>query len=218
MTQQFVPAAVSPAASGPLKMRGAFRGGDFGRAAMKRFGLAVLALAGAPTVAKAQLACVANITPITFDTITAASAGTYDARGMITVTCTGSQGANIAACVDLGQGSVSASGQRLLSGPKASSSLPIRLFQDATLTRPWGSAVMGQAPILQRTGDGPMTAIVYARLYVQEGTAVPGTYSAQFPITLRYGTITGDFANCNTLGSGAIASQKPAVTAIPRKR
>ena len=92
---------------------------------MKQYVIAVLALAGAPTVASAQLACVANITPIIFDTITAASAGTYDARGMISVTCTGSQGANIAACIDLGQGSAAnASGQSLLAGPKTSSSLP----------------------------------------------------------------------------------------------
>ncbi len=214
-----VPDAVSPAAPGSLNIPGAFRAGDFSRAAMKRFGLAVLALSGAPTVASAQLACVANITPIIFDTITAASAGTYDARGTITVTCTGSQGANIAACVALGQSdAVNASGQSLLAGPKASSSLPIQLFQDAALTRPWGSAAMSQAPILQRTGDGPMTAMVYARLYVQEGAPAPGTYAAQFPITQRYGAITGDFATCNALGGGAVAPQKTAVTAIPRKR
>lgn len=180
---------------------------------MKRCVIAVLALAGAPAVASAQLACTANIMPVTFDTITAAGAGTYDARGTITVTCSGSQGANIAACIDLGQGgAANASGQSLLAGPKTSSSLPIKLFQDATMTRPWGSAA------LQRTGDGPMTAMVYARLYVQQGTTAPGTYMAQFPVTLRYGAVTGDFTNCNTLGNGAIAPAKPAVTAIPRKR
>ena len=186
---------------------------------MKRYVIAVLALACAPTVATAQLACVANITPVIFDAITAASAGTYDARGMITVTCTGSQGANIAACIDLGQGSaVKASGQRLLGGPTAGANLPMQLFQDATLTRPWGNAGIGQAPMLRRTGDGPMTAMIYARLYVQEGTLAPGTYASQFPIRLRYGADTGSFASCNALGSVAVAPQRSAVTAITRKR
>jgi spore coat protein U-like protein len=185
---------------------------------MKRYGLAVLALAGAPTVASAQLVCTANITPVTFDTITgAASAGTYDARGTITVTCTGSQGTDVAACVDFGQGAVNTSGQRLLSGPKANS-MPIQIFQDATLSRPWGAAAMGHAPMLQRTGDGPMSATVYARLYVQRGGAAPGTYTAQFPVTLRYGAVIGGFANCNALGTVAGGPQKSAVPTIPRKR
>lgn len=184
---------------------------------MKRCVLALLALLGAQTVASAQLACVTDITPIIFDNITAASAGTSDTRGMITVTCTGSRGANIAACVDLGLGSVSASGQRLLSGPKASS-MPIQIFQDAALSRPWGNAAEGQAPILQRTGDGPMTATAYARLYVPRESALPGPYTAQFPVTLRYGTVRGGFANCNALGTVASGPPIPAVPPILRKR
>ncbi len=62
---------------------------------------------------------------------------------------------------------------------------------------------MGQAPMLQRTGDGPMTATAYVRLYVQREGDVPGTYTANLPITLRYGVVNGGFANCNALGSNA---------------
>ncbi len=187
---------------------------------MKRICLALLVLASAPNMAQAQLACAVSMTPVTFETITSTGAGTYDARGTITVTCTGSQGANIAACVDLGQGAVNASGQRLLSGPK-SNSMTVQLFQDHTLLRPWGAAAMGQAPMLQRTGDGQMSATVYARAYVQKGSAPPGTYTAQFPVTLRYGTVTGSLGSCNALGSVAVgpAAPKPAaLPVIPRKR
>ncbi len=183
---------------------------------MKRICLVFLALAGAPGMAQAQLACALNTTPVRFDTITGTSAGTYDAHGTITVTCTGSQGANIAACIDLGQGVLNAFGRRLLSGPK-DSQIPVQLFQDATLSRPWDAAAMGQAPMLQRTADGPMSATVYARAYVQKG-ALPGNYSAQFPVTVRYGAVTGGLANCNTLGTAPGGPQKPAVPVFPRKR
>ncbi len=107
------------------------------------------------------------------------------ARHLSSSRCTSAKAcAAIAACVDLAQGAVNASGQRLLSLPK-------------------GNAAMGQAPMLQRTGDGPMTATAYVRLYVQREGDVPGTYTANLPITLRYGVVNGGFANCNALGSNA---------------
>ena len=212
----------------PDKRRGAFRGDDpdaLKRLAMKRLVFALFALAGAPEAAEAQLACALNVTPVQFESITGTSAGTFDARGTITVTCTGSQGASIAACVEVGQGAaVAASGQRLLSPPKGTGALPVQIFQDATITRPWGTAATGQAAMMQRTGDGPMSATAYLRAYVQKGSAVPGTYSAQFPVTLRYGAVTRNFADCNALGTVAIApasgGQKTiaAVPAIARKR
>ena len=102
--------------------------------------------------------------------------------------------------------------------------MPLQIFQDATLTRLWGTAATTQAAMMQRTGDGPMSATAYFRAYIQKGSAVPGTYSAQFPVTLRYGAVTGNFADCNVLGTVAIApasaGQKTiaAVTAIARKR
>ncbi len=161
--------------------------------------------------AEAQLTCVLNVTPVQFDSISGTSAGTLDARGSITVTCTGSQGANIAACVEVGQGApVAASGQRLLSLAKGTGALPVQIFQDTTLTRPWGAAAASQAVMLQRTGDGPMSATAYLRAYLQKGSAIPGLYSAQFPITLRYGAITGTFADCNALRTVAIVPASPA--------
>ena len=166
---------------------------------------------GAPVSAEAQLTCALNVTPVQFDSISGTSAGTLDARGSITVTCTGSQGANIAACVEVGQGApVAASGQRLLSLAKGTRALPVQIFQDTTLTRPWGAAAASQAVMLQRTGDGPMSATAYLRAYLQKGSAIPGLYSAQFPITLRYGAVTGTFADCNALRTLAIVPASPA--------
>jgi spore coat protein U-like protein len=178
---------------------------------MKQYILAMFMAVSAPVSAEGQLTCVLNVTPVQFDSISGTSAGTLDARGSITVTCTRSQGANIAACVEVGQGApVAASGQRLLSLAKGTRALPVQIFQDTTLTRPWGAAAASQAVILQRTGDGPMSATAYLRAYLQKGSAIPGLYSAQFPITLRYGAVTGTFADCNALRTLAIVPATPA--------
>ncbi len=178
---------------------------------MKQYILAMFMAVSAPVSAEAQLTCALNVTPVQFDSISGTSAGTLDARGSITVTCTGSQGANIAACVEVGQGApVAASGQRLLSLAKGTGALPVQIFQDTTLTRPWGAAGASQAVMLQRTGDGPMSATAYLRAYLQKGSATPGHYSAQFPIMLRYGAVTGTFADCNALPTLAIAPASPA--------
>ncbi len=178
---------------------------------MKQYILAMFMAVSAPVSAEGQLTCVLNVTPVQFDSISGTSAGTLDARGSITVTCTGSQGANIAACVEVGQGApVAASGQRLLSLAKGTRALPVQIFQDTTLTRPWGAAAASQAVMLQRTGDGPMSATAYLRAYLQKGSAIPGLYSAQFPIALRYGAVTGTFADCNALRTPAIVPASPA--------
>ncbi len=158
------------------------------------------------------------MTPVQFDTIDSLSSGTYDAHGTLTVTCTGSQGAAIAACVDLGQGTAiaNAANQRLLIGPRSSRTLPIQIFQDAGLRRPWGSA--SQDPSLTHTGDGIMAAPMYLRLYVQPGAAVPGTYSAQFPVWLRYGIVTGYPVNCGSLGNSAAARASGKAVPVPIMR
>ena len=146
---------------------------------MKLLIFSLLALTSTSS-AEAQLACSLSATPVQFGSITGTSAGTLDARGSITVTCTGSQGTSVAACIEVGW---RASGQRTLA-PAKGAALPVQNFQDAALTRPWGMAAMNQAAILQRTGDGPMSATAYLRAYVQKGSGDPGTYTAQFPVTL----------------------------------
>ena len=167
--------------------------------------------------AKAQLVCSLDVSSVQFNAIDSLSAGTYDARGTLTVSCTGSNGAAIAACADLGQGPAgkSAASQRLLTVTGKGYTLPIQIFQDASLTRPWGEAGLSDAPMLTRTGDGPMSATIYIRLYVQKGAAKPGTYNAQFPVTLRYGAVMGYSANCGSLGSTIAAAPSKKATAAP---
>ncbi len=179
---------------------------------MKRLLFVLFALAGAPP-AEAQLVCSVTATPVQFDSIAGMGAGTFDARGAITVTCTGSQGASIAACVEVG-----ASGQRALVPAKGTGALPMQIFQDVSLARPWGTVAMNQAAIVQRTGDGPMSATAYLRVYLQKGNAVPGTYAAQFPVMLRYGVVTGNFADCNALGTIAVSPIQRNVSAVPAPR
>ncbi len=177
----------------------------------------ICALACAPSEADAQLSCSLNMTPVQFDNIAGTSAGTFDARGTVTVTCTGSQGSAIAACVEIGQGAaVGALGQRLLASVKSAGTLPVQIFQDPTLSRPWGTVSMSQAVILQRTGDGPMSATVYLRAYIQKGSAVPGTHTGHFPVILRYGAVTGNFADCNALATVAVGPVAKAMTSVLR--
>lgn len=186
---------------------------------MKRLVFAVLAVACAPAAARAGLACTLAASPVQFDSISGTSAGTVDARGSLTAVCTGSQGANIAVCIEIGDGAaLSASGQRVLSPQKGSGALGLQIFQDAALSRPWGSAARGQALYLQRTGDGPLPATAYLRAYVQKGAANPGTYSAQFPVTLRYGAVSAAFVDCNALGIAASArSGEKLVASVPAR-
>lgn len=110
---------------------------------MRRLGLLFLALVATPP-ANAQLACTAMASPVNFGSISLAGAGTYDARGSFTVSCTGSNGANIAVCASLAQGATDVSGERLLSPPKGTSALPMQIFLDPGLARPWGAALPGR--------------------------------------------------------------------------
>jgi spore coat protein U-like protein len=176
--------------------------------------LLLFILAGPARTAQAQLACSLNLTPVVFDTIDSLSSGTYDARGSLIVSCTGSNGAAIAACVDFATASANAAGQILLSGPEKGRALPVQIFQDAGLRMPWVSPALGQGAMLTRTGDGPMSAPIYARLYVHGKAAVPGTYSAQIPVTLRYGATAGAAVSCASPGVAATPRGK-ANTAAP---
>ena len=174
------------------------------KAVMTHGAFVFFALAVMSSKASAQLACAVTATPVQFDTIRGTETGTHDARGSITVTCTGSQGGSIAACVELGHGAgAGLPGQRVLSPPKGGHPLEVQIFQDPALKRPWGAVVMGQAAMLQRTGDGPMSATTYLRLYMPQRGSIPGSYTAQFPVTLRYGAVTGNAANCNALAAAA---------------
>lgn len=190
-----------PGLTGPFRPAAACA---FAGMALRRLGFLFLVLAGTP-MANAQLACTVTATPVNFGGVDALSAGTYDARATITVSCTGSNGANIAACVGLSAGARNGAGQRLIYD--GSATLPVQLFEDQSLTTVWGHATSGQAPVLQRTGDGAMTAPVYARLYVS-GRTVPGPYSANFTVWVPYGTVAGGFTSCSALAgtSGATAS------------
>ena len=99
--------------------------------------------------------------------------------------------------------------------------MPIQIFQDATLTRPWGTAAMGPGPHAAAHRRRPDVGDRLRPPLRAERGRRAGTYTAQFPVTLRYGAVIGDFANCNALGSVAAwpAVPKPAaIPAIPRKR
>ena len=119
---------------------------------MKRYFLLILALLCAPTAANALLSCSVTATAVNFGSPNPIGAGTYDIVGNISLYCTGSQNQTVAACVDLAMGDTDSQGHRLIYD--GSATVPVQLFQNSSRSLPWGTAALGQAPILQRAGDG----------------------------------------------------------------
>lgn len=173
---------------------------------MKTTALILLVLSGLSKPAQAQISCTTDAAPIQFNTVNSLDSGTYDAHGSITVTCSGSNGGTIGVCIEVGQSAagVNAASQRLLASAANRRTLPLQIFQDPTLTRSWGSAAFNQAALLSRRGDGPLTTAIHLRLYVPNGGAMPGIYTAQFPMMIHYGLETGQSPACETLTNVAV--------------
>ena len=173
---------------------------------MKTTALILLMLGALWKPAQAQISCTTDATPIQFNTVNSIDSGTYDARGSITVTCSGSNGGTIGVCIEVGQGAagVNAASQRLLVSSANRRTLPLQIFQDAALTRAWGPAALNQAALLSRRGDGPLTSAIHLRLYVPQGGATPGIYTAQFPMMIRYGLQMEQSPACETLTNVAV--------------
>ena len=169
---------------------------------MKHYLIAILALVAIIPTAKAQNCTAAISSPILFAGVDPFASGTYDTTGNLTVTCSGfASGATIAVCPDLGSGSggFNPSNQRLLARGGGPETLGFQIFQDASRTTPWGSVGSFGAnsiPQLSRTGNGPIAATLYFRLYMNSGVSPPSTYSSSFNSTVRYGSVPSTAGGC----------------------
>ncbi len=170
---------------------------------MIRYYLLILALAVAPSAAKA-LTCVVSTGPVNFGAVLQTETRHIDITGNISVSCSGSTaGTTIGACVDIAAGAVNGFNHRQIANGGAE--LGMQLFQDSAHQVPWGSAWTGQPPIFTctATGTGSCTMqggamTVYGRLY-PSGSQVAGGYLGNFPVTVGYGVVTGGTASCSTL-------------------
>ncbi len=160
---------------------------------MMRYWFLTLALAAMPAAANAQI-CTLGTTPVNFGSVSSLDSTPVKTTGNITVTCSQMNGATVTLCVDIAQGNINGSGQRLLSkGGRAT--VPVQLYTDATYKFPSGNA-WGHVVPQTLTGDGVIMMPVPALLYINRNALV-GTYQADFTVTLSYGT--------GPLGCGALA-------------
>jgi spore coat protein U-like protein len=153
-----------------------------------------LALAAMPAAAANAQICTLGTTPVNFGSVSSLDATPVRTTGNITVTCSQMNGATVTLCVDIAQGKINGSGQRLLS-KGGNATVPVQLYTDATYRFPSGSA-WGHVVPQTLTGDGVITMPVPALLYINRNALV-GTYQADFIVTLNYGT--------GPLGCGALA-------------
>ena len=119
---------------------------------MIRYCLLILALAVAPSAAKA-LTCVVSTGPVNFGAVLQTETRHIDITGNISVSCSGSTaGTTIGACVDIAAGAVNGFNHRQIANGGAE--LGMQLFQDSAHQVPWGSAWTGQPPIFTCTATG----------------------------------------------------------------
>ena len=176
---------------------------------MIRHWFLTLALAAMPAAANAQI-CTLGTTPVNFGSVSSLDSTPVRTTGNITVSCSQMNGATATLCVDIAQGNINGSGQRLLSkGGKAT--VPVQLYTDATHKFPSGSA-WGHAVSQTITGDGVINLPVPALLYISRNALV-GTYQADFTVTLNYST--GPLG-CGTLAPKALTGASSTSNALPK--
>jgi spore coat protein U-like protein len=172
---------------------------------MKKYLLALLASASFASGAAGQTCTASVTTPITFTSVNPLSSNTYDTTATLTLNCTGVPQL-VGACPDIGAGTggLNGSNQRLLKGQSTGATIPFQIFQNDGRTQVWGSQHTppgGSVPLLNRIGNGSMTATLYLRLYAQNPPYPPGTYTSSFSgadATVYYGLLSA-LGACSSL-------------------
>lgn len=135
--------------------------------------------------------CTASISDVDFGTPNLLSTTATDVNATLTVNCTSVPLlASIKVCPSLSEGSGGAAGGiRLMDGP-GNQTLSYQLFQDATRTQGWGASdnlTLGTVPFLSLpgglTGTSRTTRTIYARLFGNQSTVEPGTFTSEFEST-----------------------------------
>jgi len=174
---------------------------------MKKHLLLILILAFT-LAGKSHAACSPSITtPITFTSVNPLTTGTYNTTATLSITCSGLALENTF-CFTLGAGTggSNSSNQRLLAGT-GSYTIPFQFYEDSGYATPWpiGTAVHLSAVLLL---NGTVNVTIYLRLYMNQTTLPPGTYSSTFSgsgALLNYGQLL-TFVNCNSILGGSAST------------
>ncbi|HWV53629.1 spore coat protein U domain-containing protein [Pseudorhodoplanes sp.] len=167
---------------------------------MKRLLLLVILLLVTCQAAQAQQ-CAANTTitsPISFTGIDILSGGHVDTTATLTIQCTGLIGLmQVCPSFSAGTGGANGSTSRHLKRVGGTETINVQLFQDAGYSIPWGSLTdpsLGTVPaigvVLVLGLGGTATQTVYARLFGNQQTAAPGTYTSTIDMSLRFGAVS----------------------------
>lgn len=174
---------------------------------MKRLLLLVIVFLAACQSAQAQV-CGASTTitsPISFTGVDILSGGYVDTTATLTIQCTGLLGLmQVCTSFNAGTGGANGSTSRQLVRVGGTETINVQLYQDAAYSVPWGSLTdpsLGSVPaigVLLVLGlGGTATQTVYARLFGNQQTVVPGTYVSTIDMSLRFG-IVSLLTGCNS--------------------
>jgi spore coat protein U-like protein len=174
---------------------------------MKKHILLILILAFT-LAGKAHAGCSPSVTtPITFTSVNPLTTGTYNTTTTLAITCSGLSLENtFCFTIGAGTGGTNSSNQRLLAG-SGSYTIPFQFYEDSGYTTPWpiGTPVHLSAILLL---DGTVDVTIYLRLYINQTTLPPGTYSSTFSgsgALLNYGLLL-TFTSCSLLSGSASTS------------
>lgn len=145
-----------------------------------------LVILAAPQKAHA-LSCSATVTDVDFGSPNLLSAGNTDTLATVTITCTAIPFLQVVKmCPSIDDGTGGWSGLlRLMKGP-GNATLTYQLYQDASRTTPWGALTnpqLGTVPAIilsNISGTATATQTIYARLFGNQATSPPGSYSSSF--------------------------------------
>lgn len=179
---------------------------------------AVRAQAQAPT-------CGFSISPMSFgpdiDTLSSSAAGT---TATLSYNCSnGTPSDRVLICVDLGEGSVSPSGNaRRMSG--GSSYLLYQLYANSERTIIWGSAGTAYPPVsiavtLDGNGSASNNRAIYGRVFGGQSTAEATTYTSDFTgndVDIRYRVTNNDDCSAGSGSSGGAVSFTVSGTVAPK--
>lgn len=158
-----------------------------------------------PAVAQQCGAATTITSPISFTGVDVLGGGAVDTTATLNIHCSGLIGLmQVCPSFDAGSGGATGSTARQLQRVGGTEKINFQLYQDSARTIPWGSLIdpsLGTVPgigvvlVLGLGGDASQT--VYARLFGNQQTAPPGTYTSTLNTTLRFGPVSV-LTGCNS--------------------
>jgi len=143
--------------------------------------------------------------PMIFTGVDVLGGGAVDTTGTLSIHCTGIVGLmQVCPSFDAGTAGANGSTSRQLQRVGGTEKINFQLYQDAARTVPWGSLIdtsLGTTPAIPITLvifiGGTADVPVYARLFPNQQTAPPGTYTSTLATNLKFGAVSA-LTGCNS--------------------